>query len=63
MYESQHRIKDTNNSLDPPPPPTGDCLVYKGIIRSQDHRPPPFQASRRLFIDEGDDKITLLDEF
>jgi hypothetical protein len=55
MYESQHRINTSKN-----------MARYKQVVRphrrSQDHRtPPPFEASRRLFIEEGYDKITLLD--
>ena len=55
MYESQHHINTSKNMArykqvvrTPPPPPTGDCLC---ILRSQDHRTPPFEANRRLFIE------------
>jgi hypothetical protein len=72
MYdESQHHIntprtwQDINNSLDPT---AASNWLLSSIKRYNSESrgpstPPPFQASRRLFIDEGDDKITLLYEF
>jgi hypothetical protein len=43
--------QDINNSSDPTAASNWQLSSIKGIIQSQDHRPPPFQASRRLFIE------------
>jgi hypothetical protein len=58
MYEFQHRINTTKNMARYKLVVRPLCclqwnylVVWKGIIRSQDHCTPPFEASCRLFME------------